>query len=425
MFSSPAPQPDSDRVRAAEWVKDDELGEVLAVTDELGMLAAARYRAIHRMRQAAFETVPAGQEDMAYRSLRLELAAALRVTEYTADGLLGMAYAMVNRYPEALLALGEGRITEQHARIMVDTLAVLPEDVSTALAPRVLELAEKHSVGLFRRAVKKFVDAARSDTLIARHERALAERHVIVEPGDDGMAWLNAHLPAVEAHAIYGRLTAIAACLGDVEDESRTRDQLRADALADLLIDGNTTGHPEHARGIRASVVVTVPALSLLDGEHTDVAVPATVEGIGPIPIERARELAGGASDWMRVLTHPESGVVLSVGRTQYRPPTALRRLVKWRSERCMAPGCSVPAARCEIDHNTAWQHGGTTELENLTPLCKGHHTVKHHTGWRVRQIPDSGGVIEWISPTGRRYLVEPERPMPVFRPSAAAPAPF
>lgn len=129
----------------------------------------------------------------------------------------------------------------------------------------------------------------------------------------------------------------------------------------------------------------------------------------------------------MRVLTHPETGMVLSVGRTQYRPPPSLRRLIKWRSERCMAPGCGVPAARCEIDHNIAWEHGGPTSLDNHAPLCTGHHTIKHHGGWTVEHLPDQGGALLWTSPTGRRYLVKPERAVPVFRPSNAgsADAPF
>jgi hypothetical protein len=415
--------------RAASWAKDDELDEVMAVTESLGMFAAVRFRAIERMRRASLALEPEGHEDMAYRSVRLELAAALRVTEHTADGMLGMAFALVNDYPEALIALAEGRITEQHARVLVDSLAELPDEEAAALAPRVLELAESQPVGVFRRAVKKFLDAARSESLAARHERALAERYVAVSAASDGMAWLTALLPQVEANAIYNRLSKISKHLGEVPGEERTREQLRADVLADLLIEGNTSDHPEQAHGIRASVVVTVPALSLLDESSANNGGFATVEGVGPIPIDRARELCGGASDWMRVLTHPETGVVLSVGRDLYRPPASLRRLVQWRSERCMAPGCSIPASRCEIDHNVAWEHGGATELQNLTPFCKGHHTVKHHTNWRVRQLPDSGGVIEWTSPTGRQYLVEPERRVPVFRPASdtatQVPAPF
>jgi len=57
-----------------------------------------------------------------------------------------------------------------------------------------------------------------------------------------------------------------------------------------------------------------------------------------------------------------------------------------------MGPGCNMPASRCEIDHNVAWEHGGETSLNNLTPLCKGHHTVKHHGRWCVEQIAGSGG---------------------------------
>lgn len=75
-----------------------------------------------------------------------------------------------------------------------------------------------------------------------------------------------------------------------------------------------------------------------------------------------------------------------------------------------------MPASRCEIDHRVAWEHGGETSLENLNPLCKGHHTVKHHGGWTVRDVAGSHGALEWISPTGRRYVVEPERRVPVFR---------
>jgi len=84
-----------------------------------------------------------------------------------------------------------------------------------------------------------------------------------------------------------------------------------------------------------------------------------------------------------------------------------------------------MPASRCEIDHQIAWEDGGHTSLDNLSPLCKGHHIVKHHGGWVVRQVDGGGGAIEWISPTGRRYVVEPERRVPVFRPHDEADAPF
>jgi hypothetical protein len=96
----------------------------------------------------------------------------------------------------------------------------------------------------------------------ARHGRTLTE---VV----DAMAWVHAFVPAVEAHAIHGRLTAIGKILAASEDEIRTLDQVRADAFCDLLIEGGVPAHPAEARGIRATVVVTVPALALLDDAVT------------------------------------------------------------------------------------------------------------------------------------------------------------
>jgi hypothetical protein len=298
---------------------------------------------------------------------------------------------------------------------------VEPEFRARLLGPA-LQLAESLPVGTFRRRLRALIDTVRAVTLTERHEQALVQRRIVLEPAEDGMAWLHQYGPAVEAHAIHGRLTAQAKVLAADPEETRTLDQLRADIFADLLIDGVTATLPPKARGIRATVVVTVPVLALM-GVDTDAV--ATVEGIGPVPMARARELAAGGKGWVRVLTHPETGIVLSVGRTRYRPPPELARLVRWRSETCLAPGCNIPAARCDVDHNLAWQDGGVTALWNLAPFCEGHHTVKHHGGWCVQQIDGSGGAIQWTSPTGRHYRVQPHRRVPAFVATTDEPPPF
>lgn len=396
---------------------------VLDVDGMLAQFAAERLVRVDELRRSHLAGADfAGRmlTEVVMRGVRLELAAALRVTEYAAGNLLGVAEAVVNRYPDVLRALREGRITERHAEILVAGLDELEPDLRGEVAVEALGLAEREPVGVFRRELRTLIDTARVVTLAARQEAALARRRVWVEDDGDGMSWTHMYGPAVEAHAIQARVTAIAKTIVGVEGETRTLDQVRADVLADLLIDGVAPSHPDQARGIRATVVVTVPALALLQEGDAGVAGagcdPAVVEGVGPIPIVRARELCGGETQWMRVLTHPETGMVLSVGRDRYTPPASLRRVVRWRADRCMAPGCGVPASRCEIDHTVAWEHGGTTSLQNLAPLCKGHHRVKHHGGWELRQVPDSGGVVEWVSPAGRRYLVEPKRRVPVFR---------
>ena len=407
------------------------LDVVVGLAEMMAVCAAEQLQRIDELRRAYLaDAEAAGQRftDVVMRGLRLEVAAAVRITEHAAGSLIGLAEALVHRYPSALGALGRARITQRHAEILVGGLDELEPELRAGLFDRALALAEAQPVGEFRRSLRTLVESARVVTLAERHETAIAHRRVYVEPVGDGMAWTHHLGPQIEAHAAYGRATAIAKTIRAQAGETRTLDQIRADVIADLLIEGTTTAHPPEARGIRATVVVTVPALALL--EETDDAVaatgadPATVEGVGPIPIGRARELCGGDANWMRVLTHPETGMVLSVGRTQYSPPASLRRLVKWRADRCMGPGCGMPASRCEVDHTIAWEHAGHTALQNLAPLCRGHHKVKHHGGWQLRQIPDSGGTVEWTSPAGRRYRVAPERRVPVFTVTASPDTP-
>ena len=413
-------------------VLPDELDLVLEAADMMTVLAAQRLVRIDVMRREALrEATRNGRvlTDVVERGVRLELAAALRITEHAAGDLLALAEAMVHTYPAVLASMERARITERHAEILVSAVNELePEFRTQVLAPG-LALAEAEPVGTFRRKLRSLIDTVRSATLAERYERAVTRRRIAVEPDDDGMGWLHLYAPMVAITAVHSRATAMAKVVKAADGDTRTLDQARADVVLDLLVDGAVEAHPEQARGVRATVFVTVPVLALLHESDASRAAagidPPVVEGIGPIPLPLARQLVGGAPGWTRVLTHPETGMVLSVGRDQYRPPPALQKLVKWRADRCMGPGCGMPASRCDIDHNVDWALGGSTELTNLGPLCEGHHTVRHHTDWTIEQVAGSGGAILWTSPAGRRYLVKPERAVPVFRSADHDDAPF
>lgn len=424
----------------------DAVDLVVETQSMMSILTAQQYVRVDAMRCEALADAAAHGcplTDVIERSIRLELAAALGITEAAADVLLSRADALVNRYPSVLDSLGGARMTSRHATLLVDAMDVVEPALREGLLAAAVALAESQPVGTFRRRLRTLIDAARVVTLSDRYAEAVKGRRAVLETADDGMGWLHLLIPVVEAHAIHGRATAIAKVLAVHPDETRTLDQLRADIASDLLIDGTTDSLPADARGIRATVAVTVPVLTLLDrtvddrdrdvegsgidqSQHVTATGSrdgyASVEGVGPIPIERAQELCGAAEGWMRVLTHPETGIVLSVGRDQYRPPPALRCLVRWRAETCMAPGCNVPASRCQIDHNIAWEHGGSTALDNLLPFCQGHHTVKHHGRWHIEQLEGTGGAVQWTSPTGRRYRVDPECRTPTFAPTGEPP---
>ena len=366
-------------------------------------------------------------EVRARRVLATELACALRIPERAAETLIEESRMLLASLPATFTALSEGAIGWRHTRVLIDHATSLDPQHLPVFEAAVLPAASTLTVAKFDRRARTAREKLEPATIDTSHTTAVETRSVELTPGRDGMAWLTAHLPAVVAHGIYNRLTDTALAQQS-PTEPRTLTQLRADACAELLLDGElsealpdgphpgedtgttptgdtATGQPARKRvtGIRPRVLVTVPVMTLLG--HSDE--PAILEGYGPIDTATALELAGSAPSFTRLLTHPETGAVLSVGRGSYTVPADLRTWLRVRDGTCRFPGCSRAARNCEIDHTKDWQFGHGTNHDNLAHLCPAHHHLKHQTGWTVKQI--GGGVLEWTSPSGHTYTTEPE----------------
>ena len=91
--------------------------------------------------------------------------------------------------------------------------------------------------------------------------------------------------------------------------------------------------------------------------------------------------------------------------RRRHRPGKQLAARVRARDRHCRFPGCSVPAARCQLDHVVPHPSGQTAE-HNLHCLCPAHHGFKHHAGWRLTM--DADGTCTWTAPSGRRHTTVP-----------------
>lgn len=371
--------------------------------------------------------------EISRRSALAELACALRESEHTVERLAELGRMLRERLPATSAAVERGELGYRRACVIAETAMALPASAHAEFEATLLPVADRTPAQLRRRA-SALRERLHPDPLSQRHESARADRRVAIEPECDGMAWLHALLPSADAARIDARLGACAdALLAD--DEPRTRAQLRADALVDLLLDGtgarsgapgadgspgasigglrggdtprtaSTGGEARRAPRLQPSVSVTVPVLALL-GRSDE---PAELDGYGPIDAETARLLAAEAPSFHRILTHPETGAVLSVGRDSYAVPASLRALLRVRDGTCRFPGCNRPARRSEIDHSVDWQHGGATAHDNLAHLCSRHHHLKHEHRWRVDHEP--GGVLRWRSPAGREYTTTPDPP--------------
>src|SRR5215207_3759388 len=111
----------------------------------IAVCAAERLQRIDELRLAHLADAEAAGHrftDVVLRGLRLELAAAMRITENAAGMLVALAEALVERYPGAMVALREGRISERHAEILVGGLDELEPELRRDLFERALALAE-------------------------------------------------------------------------------------------------------------------------------------------------------------------------------------------------------------------------------------------------------------------------------------------
>jgi len=336
-----------------------------------------------------------------------ELAAATRNSERAAQQLVADSAALVDELPATLDALRSGRVSYRHASILIDEARSLPAESWASFEAAALLEAETRTPAGFRQRARVLREREHPISIDDRRREAVEGRSVRLEPGRDGMAWLTAHLPAEQAIGAYQRLTEMASGLG-AADEARTLAQRRADVFADLLIDG-VASNTGFGRGVRATVLVTVPVLTLLERASSGSA-PAMLEGYGPITDDVARRLAAHAPSFVRLLTHPETGAVLSVGRGRYAVPRDLKLWLRIRDETCRFPGCGRSAVHSDIDHTVDWQHDGATRHDNLAHLCRAHHRLKHNTAWRVNHA--GGGALEWRAPSGRGYRTEPATPL-------------
>lgn len=426
--------------------------EVLAADSGVAAAEARRTRALARaghvaLREMAGQRASSRMAELAMREVASELAAATHLSDRTVQAQISRAMVLTDHLPVTLGAWEAGQLSRVHVNAIMDAATAVPVERRAEFDLLAVATAEGLSPGRLRSRLAMLAERVQPTTLTERHRAGRASRGVRVVAGENGMSDLIATLPTVLAVAVHDRLTQQARAIIDarddrpataetdargggdgpilsavdgpaaspavpVEPDTRTMDHVRADVLADLLLTAAPDADPTRADdgagtlgAIRARVQVVVPALTMLRPGSENVN-PAELVGHGPIDADTARRLAQTTRvPWDRVITHPVTGAVLHTDA--YQRTATIDRYLRARDRHCRWPGCTVPAIRCEIDHNHDWARGGPTDVCNLSCFCQRHHTQKQFTRWRVRQL--DGGVMEFTSPTGRVYTDSPQ----------------
>ena len=254
----------------------------------------------------------------------------------------------------------------------------------------------------FRAEVDRLAYVADPAAAVARHEKAVSERHTSIRPVADGMVRLSALLPlakGVSVHATLSRCADSARAAGD----ERTRGQVMADTLVEGIL-GDADVVP-----VTVQVTLSDAALLNLPGRDGDepgwVGAPGT--GAIPLPADLVRDLVRRASEQgvadLKRLYLDRSGRLVAMESTARTFPAGLADLLTTRDRTCRTPGCDAPVRH--HDHVRPHAEGGPTRADNGQGLCEGCNYAKQAPGWSSRPLPGDPTVIETITPSGYRHL--------------------
>jgi uncharacterized protein DUF222 len=216
---------------------------------------------------------------------RSELAACLFLRDHELDRLIRTAVSLPRRLPHTLAALSEGRLDLARAQLIQEITDPLADDHADLArlegqSPAVAEKAAANAAGQVEDWVLKRAATQKPDNLRECLHRAVnridpdyADRHAksnlkarqVTHRTNRGQGTgdIFAHLGAAEALAIYAVIDAYARAARQ-QGSPRTLDELRADALTHLVVEGHL---PDSTTPINIQAATLVPGYDPDTGE--------------------------------------------------------------------------------------------------------------------------------------------------------------
>ena len=115
-----------------------------------------------------------------------------------------------------------------------------------------------------------------------------------------------------------------------------------------------------------------------------------------------------------------DDGRIIELGSPERCFTPHQRRAITLRDGGCLIPGCSVPAAWCEIHHVIPDAEGGPTHPDNGVLLCWFHHRTIDSSGWGIQMLRGVPHIRPPVARPRRRLASGDEVPDPARRPPRA-----
>ncbi len=294
--------------------------------------------------------------------------------------------------PDVVRAAKHGWITQNHAKLIAashNRASMSVEEQLDLLAIGVQQTCDDFKNTVLEAETQRLATQGLNPTE-QQHKRRTAK----IFNGDDDMVVLHAELDQLAGEKIRTAIDAMTTQMFKQDyrnGNDRSFEQRNADALLHLIT--HTTTSRNHTTN--PATTNTTPADAASSDEtpepqpqQTTIILTANYDTITgqlkaanlidgtPISIDETRRLACKANIVPAIFNNQKQPLYLGRSRRTH-TKTQLLALYK-RDKQCTS--CGIRATNCEVHHIMPWQHGGTTNINNLTLLCPTchHQTHKH-----------------------------------------------
>ncbi len=402
----------------SEFAAADDMTVVAAIEENTRAEAAAAARRMAAIAELARRRVDDDDERAhcafdPWDSAAAEVASAMTIGHRRASAQMRIAIALRDRLPRVAALFLRGVLSSR----IVSSITWRTQLVEDGEALALIDAAvAEHAITWGPLSEDKLGQAI--DAWVYRYDPAAVRRtESSAQTRDFNVGDLD---DPAETTSVWGRLLATDAAvlkrrLADMvhsvcEDDPRTIGERRADAVGAMAAGNDRLAcrcgsHtcPAGAAPSSSNVVIRVLAEQSAVEAATQKPAAALILGEGIVPTPLLSDLIRSGAK-VRPIRMPSAEP-----EPHYRPSAELAEFVRMRDLTCRAPGCDVPADRCDIDHTIPYPIG-PTHASNLKCTCRKHHLMKTFYsgigGWRDVQLPD--GTVIWTSPSGRTYTTKP-----------------
>ncbi len=281
---------------------------------------------------------------------------------------------------DVVRAAKDGWITQDHAELIAASHSRAPMSSEEQLD--LLALGVQQTCDVFKNTVQQWETKRLTAQGLNPTEQQHKRRSAKIFSGDDDMVILHAELDQLAGEKIRTAIDAMTTRMFKQDyrtGRERSYEQRNADALVHLITHTTKSEHQTANPTTTDATTEPIPQQTtiILTADYDTVVgqlkTANLIDGT-PISINTIRRLACEANILPAIFNNKAQPLYL--GRTRRtHTKTQLLALYK-RDKQCTS--CGIRATNCEVHHIMPWEHGGTTNIENLTLLCPTCHQQTH-----------------------------------------------